>query len=91
MTKTETIDERTTFIKLKNLQIRTAKIIPNITFGKYGRLMKKTKIPETAPIKFAETRSIVSLGESFSSGEMTRIIESNVQNKSYSGNRNMSK
>ena len=47
--------------------------------------MKTQHNPTIEPIKFDLTRSTVNLLESFPSGEMTNIIESNTQNKSCSG------
>lgn len=84
MIKSATIATLAMFITFKRWQVMEVKIIPIITISMLGSLLMYTQqSPTIEPIKLDLTRSLVSLLESFPSGEITKIIESSPQNNSY--------
>ncbi len=63
--------------------------MPNIKtpIFKFWSIIKQNR-PTKEPMKLERTLSMVSLRESFPSGEITKMIDNNNQNSSYSGKAN---
>lgn len=74
------------FITLNVRQTIIVNINPVIIANRFEPIKNMQAIATMEPIKFDLNRSIDSLRESFSSGDITNMIDNKVQNNSYSGN-----